>query len=174
MAHREFGDRVGGGLRDPFSFMVQRTSTRLFVAIVLAAASVYADHPRCNASARECDHQIRQILSGRRYSGLTIEETSPGLVIKSVAEQSPAWRAGLKSGDRLIAANGKSLTQASAREFKQILADARETGKVWIIFWRRGSYSRIEFRLEPYSKEQIEKIVSAHLSQNHPSTAGAQ
>jgi C-terminal processing protease CtpA/Prc len=154
--------------------MSHSVSRIIMTAIVVAAAGLYAEAPRCSATARECDQQIRQKLSGRRYSGLVVQEKNPGLVIKSVAEDSPAWNAGLQAGDRLIAVNDKSLTQASARDFKQILADARETGRIAMIIWRRGAYSRVEFRLEPYTKEQIEKIITAHVSQSHPSTAGAQ
>ena len=33
---------------------------------------------------------------------------------------------------------GKSLTQATIREFKQFVADARETGRLGLIIWRSG------------------------------------
>lgn len=149
--------------------------TRLAVAglLVAAAAVLHADDPKCNVAARECDQQIRRMLSGKRYSGAQVEERKPvGLVIKSVAEKSPAWKAGLRVGDRLIAVNGKSVTQATARDFKQILADARETGKVDMIIWRSGAYSRVAMRLEPYTKEQMDKIIAGHLAA-HTTTAGS-
>ena len=156
--------------------MVHSTSKTILLAIVVAAAALYADEPKCNATARECDQQIRQMLSGRRFLGATIEELKPGpgLVIKAVKERGPADRADLRIGDRLIAVNGRSLTQATTKEFKQILADARSTGKLWMIVWRAGAYKKVEARLEPYTKEQIDKIISAHLAQSHTSTAGAQ
>jgi len=141
---------------------------------MVAAISIRADEPRCSASASECDQQIRKFLAGRRYLGATIEEHNPGLIIKSVAQDGPAARSGLRPGDRLIAVNGKSVTQASTRELKQILADARETGRLFIIVARHGSYLRIEARLEPYSKEQLDKIVAAHLAQSHASASAAQ
>jgi predicted metalloprotease with PDZ domain len=148
--------------------------SRLIVVALVAAITIRADEPRCSASAKECDEQIRKFLAGRRYLGATIEERHPGLFIKSVAAEGPAARSGLRAGDRLIAVNGKSVTQASTRELKQILADARETGRLFIILSRHGSYSRIEARLEPYSKEQLDKIVAAHLAQSHSSASGAQ
>ena len=148
--------------------------SRLILVALVAAISIRADEPRCSASARECDEQIRKFLAGRRYLGATIEEHNPGLFIKSVALDGPAARSGLRPGDRLIAVNGKSVTQASTRELKQILADARETGRLFLIVSRHGSYSRIEARLEPYSKEQLDKIVAAHLAQSHSSASGAQ
>src|SRR3712207_7281502 len=63
--------------------------SRLAVAGLLAAtAVVYADDPKCNVAARECDQQIRRMLSGKRYSGAQVEERKPvGLVIKTVAEK---------------------------------------------------------------------------------------
>lgn len=152
--------------------MVHRTS-RIFVAALVVALSVRADEPRCSGAARECDQQIRQMLSGRRFLGMTVEERPAGLVVKSVVPGSPAQRSGMQDGDRLIAVNGKSLVRATSREFKQILAEARETGRVRMIVWRAGAYTRLDARLEPYSKEQIDKIVGAHLSQSHPATAGA-
>lgn len=103
---------------------------------------------------------------------MTVDERNPGLVITKIVPNSPASRYGLKVGDRLIAVNGKSLTNSSPREFKQIVADARSTCRLWMIISRGGAYTKLEARLEPYSKEQIDKIISAHLSQSHTTTAG--
>ena len=147
--------------------------SRILIVAMVAVSAFGGDEPRCNGAARECEQQIRHMLSGRRYFGATIEDRNPGLVIKSVHPESPAARAGLMPGDRLIAVNGKSLTQSSGREFKQIIADARGTGRLWMIISRRGAYSKIEAQLQPYSKDQMQKIVAAHLAQSHTSSAGA-
>jgi len=143
--------------------------SKIIIVAALAAASLLADEPKCNGVASECDQQIRRMLSGRRYLGATIEDRNPGLVVKAVIPEGPAARNGLKPGDRLIAINGKSLTQATAKEFKQHLADARETGRLFVIIARRSVYQKIDIRLEPYTKEQIAKIVAAHLAQSHAS-----
>lgn len=162
--------------------MLHRYSRLAFVGLIAAAAtlcaasaaSLYADDPKCNVAARECDQQIRKMLSGRRYHGAIVEERRPHLFVKTVTEGSPAWRAGLREGDRLIAVNGKSVTGATTREFKQHIADARGTGRVMVIVYRRGTYARITFRLEPYTKEQMDKIIAGHLQTHTPtSTAGA-
>lgn len=153
--------------------MVHRISRIFFVAFV-AAATVAADGPRCSGAARECEQKIRHLVSGRRYFGATIIDKSPGLEVSNVHPNSPAARAGLKPGDVLISLNGKSLVKATGRDFKQYIADARNTGRIWMIISRHGAYSKVETRLEPYSKEQVAKMVAAHLSQAHTSTAGAQ
>lgn len=141
---------------------------------MFATPALAGDEAACHASSRECTQQIRKMLAGRRYLGVQVVELKPGLVIKTVLPDSPASRVELKRGDRLIAVNGRSLNQAGAGQFKQHLAEASETGKILLIVQRRGAYRRIEMRLEPYPAEYIEKVISAHLSQSHPATAGAQ
>jgi predicted metalloprotease with PDZ domain len=149
--------------------------SRIFIAALLAtglALASFADEQKCHGTAKECDQKIRHFLSGRRFLGATIKDRNPGLYIESVTPNGPAEGAGLQKGDRLIACNSKPLTHASTRDFKQILADARENGYLTMIVFRRGGYKRINTRLEPYTKEQIDQIVSGHLSQSHPASAG--
>ena len=149
-----------------------RPISRLFCVLLLVSLSAQAEGPTCGAPARECELQILRMLQGRRYLGVTIEERD-GLVVKTVHPKSPAMRAGLVPGDRFVAINGKPLKNASPRDFKQIIADARETGRLFMIIDRRGAFRKLEGRLEPYSKEQIAKIVAAHVQQSHTATADA-
>lgn len=151
--------------------MAKRIS-RLLVLVTLVAFGIGAEEPRCTQTARECDHQIRQMLGGCRFLGMTVDERNPGLVITKIVSGGPAARSGLRVGDRLIAVNGKSLTNSSPRDFKQIIADARSTCRLRMIVSRSGVYEHLNARLEPYSKQQIEKIITAHLSQSHTTTAG--
>jgi predicted metalloprotease with PDZ domain len=111
------------------------------------------------------------MLSGRRYLGAQLEETNPGLTVKSVVADGPAEHADLRPGDRLRAVNGRSTMQATIRDFKQILSDARQTGRLTIIVQRNGILRRIDVRMEPYTKAQIDKIVAQHLAQSHSMTA---
>ena len=152
--------------------MKQPIARILIAAWIAGAALVIADEQKCNGSARECEQQIRQFLSGRRFLGATIRDKNPGLVVEAVTPGGPTARAGLEVGDRLITCNTKTLTTATLRDFKQLLADARESGRVRMIVSRRARYEIIDARLEPYTTEQIEKIIAAHLSQSHPSSAG--
>jgi predicted metalloprotease with PDZ domain len=152
--------------------MSGRHTPILLCALLFAFAVVAGDDSKCKAAVRECDLQIRQLMSGRRYLGATISDEKPGLVVTKIVERGPAHRAGILVGDRLVVMNGKSLASASTREFKQILAEARQTGRLMIIVMRDGQYKRIIARLEPYTKEQLDKMIAAHVAQSHTSTAG--
>jgi predicted metalloprotease with PDZ domain len=149
--------------------------TLVALTTVLIAAGLQADESKkCAASARECEQAIRQMLSGRRYLGAQLQNLIPaGLAVKSIVEDGPADRADLRAGDRLMAVNGKQTRDATIKDFKQILGDAKETGRLWIIVQRHGILKKIEVRMEPYTKGQIDKIVAQHLGESHTMTAAA-
>ena len=153
-----------------------RKVSPLLVALLVAAAAVSAQEPKkCNASARECEKSIRDMMTGRRYLGLQVVDLKPGVVVKSVVLDSPAERSGFAGGDRIIGVNGHAMTMASVRDFKQILAQASSTGgRLFVIIQRRGALRKIDVRLEPYTNQQIDKIIAAHLSQYHGGSSGAE
>ena len=144
-----------------------------FIAIAATAAVVVAeDSKRCNVPAAECEQQIRQMLTGRRYLGVSVEQITEngGLVIKSVVPDSPADRAELKGGDRIVAVNGHSMQDAKIGDFKEKLAESK-SGALFLIVSRDGAFKKFEVRMEPYTKAMIDKIVAAHLAQSHPEVA---
>jgi len=112
------------------------------------------------------------MASGRRFLGALIGEIEPdGLRIVSIVPDSPAQRGGLGEGDRLMTMNGKALVHGDVKDFKRILSEARETGWLSFIVQRGGILKRVEVRLEPYSKSQIDKIVAQHMADAHPQSA---
>ncbi|HEY8131058.1 MAG TPA: PDZ domain-containing protein [Thermoanaerobaculia bacterium] len=137
------------------------------VVSLLVIAAWADDKKKCTAPPAQCERAIRQMLSGRRYLGVQLMELNPGLSIKAVVEDGPAERADLHPGDRLMAVNGKSTRDATINDFKQILGEAKETGRLWIIVQRHGILRKIDVRMEPYSKAQIDKIVAQHLAEAH-------
>ena len=70
-----------------------------------------------------------------------------------------------------MAVNGKETREATIQDFKRILADAKDTGRLWIIVQREGILKKIELRMEPYTKTQIDKIVAQHLAEAHAMAA---
>jgi len=146
-------------------------------AVVLLAQDQQTPIRRCNASARECEQEIREMLSGRRYLGAQVVDMSPGpgIYIKSITGEGPAAHADLQAGDRIIAVNGRSLMYGTMKDYKGIVAEVKDTGGVlFIIVDRHGSYRKTEVRLAPYPRAQVEKIIAAHLAKFHDgATAGS-
>ena len=145
----------------------------VFTSILLLAVTVRADDPQtksklCNAPAAECERAIREMASGRRYLGAMVEEIHPGVRISSIIQDSPARRGGLGEGDRIMMLNGHSMLRADIKEFKRVMSQARETGWVSFLVSRNGVLRRVELRLEPYTKAQIDKMVAQHMTEAHP------
>jgi C-terminal processing protease CtpA/Prc len=154
--------------------MRSRTISLAALALFIGAGAFAADDgKKCTVSSHDCEQAIRQMLSGRRYLGAKLEEGNQGLIVKEIVENGPADRAELKPGDRLMTVNARSTAYASIRDFKQILGEAKGNGRLLMIVQRHGKLMKIEVRLEPYTKVQIDKIVAQHLVQSHTTASAA-
>jgi len=138
-----------------------------FVSLVAASRAHAEDKAKCTTPPAECERIIRQMLSGRRYLGVQIVELNPGIAVKAVVEDSPAERAALHPGDRLMAVNGKTTKDSTINDFKEIRTEASRTGRLFMIVQRHGMLKAVEARMEPYTKVQIDKIVAQHLAEAH-------
>jgi C-terminal processing protease CtpA/Prc len=139
-------------------------------AAVLLAQESNAPVSRCTSSARECEIEIRQMLSGRRYLGAQIADIlpGPGIIIKAILPDGPAAHADLQAGDRIIAVNGRSLMYGTTKDYKGIVAEVKDTGGLlFIMVNRHGTNRKTEVRLAPFPQAQIEKIIAVHLAKFH-------
>jgi predicted metalloprotease with PDZ domain len=137
-------------------------------ALLLVTAAHADDTKKCNSPAPECERAIRQMLTGKLYLGVQVQELNPGVRVKSIAPDSPAQRWGLGEGDRLMSLNGHSLLRGDIKEFKRILSEIKEAGeRASFVVERGGTLKRIDVRLEPYSKAQIDKVIAQHLAEAH-------
>jgi hypothetical protein len=59
------------------------------------------------------------------------------------------------------------MVEADIKDFKQVLYSAKATGVLWIIVQRQGVLKKLDVRLAPYTKAQIDKMVAQHLAQAH-------
>ena len=138
------------------------------VVISIAVVASADDTKKCNTPPDQCARQIRQMLAGRLYLGVELAELAPGIIVKTVVPDSPAEHGDMKPGDKLVAVNGHRTTEASIKDFKQILDEVGRTHRhLWMLVQRRGAFKKIDVMMEPYSKVQIERIVTQHLSEAH-------
>lgn len=137
----------------------------LFLAIGSQLAA--GQEGQCTMKRKECETRIREILSGRKYLGVHIEEMKGSLFIKSIVPDSPASRAGLRAGDRVLLLNGYDLSDSTVQRFKEVLSSARDSGRLSMIVAREGRRQRVEAKLMEMSRGQIDKIVASHLKEAH-------
>jgi predicted metalloprotease with PDZ domain len=147
--------------------MFRRLASSLLILLLAVPLSARFEKQLCPLSAKECEKQIREMLSGKRYLGLKLEETRNGLVIKRVVPDSPADRFGLRELDRIISVNGVDCTGANIKTFKQILNRMDEARKLDFTVDRSGFFRSFNVMMEVMSKQQIDQIVAAHLREAH-------
>ena len=137
--------------------------------------SVLQAQSKCNVPADECERQIRSMLAGKKYLGFQVVSgaNSRGVFVKSVAAESPAEKAGLRPGDRIIMLAGEDLTNAKLSELKKFrerwLSNDKnpDDEKVVMTINRIGTYKRLTVHVQKMTKEQIDKVVASHLRSAH-------
>ncbi len=155
--------------KDPDQNMRSRFLIMTAVVVSLSAAAFAQDgQKKCSTPPDECAREIRQMLAGRLYLGVMLEQELHGLMVKSVVPDSPADHGDMRTGDKLIAVNGHRATEATIKDFKLILDEVGKTHRhLWMLVQRRGAFRKIDVMMEPYSKAQIERIVAQHLAEAH-------
>jgi C-terminal processing protease CtpA/Prc len=139
----------------------------LILLLLMAPALSAAPKQKCPLSAQECEKQIREMLSGKRYLGVKLEETRNGLVITRIVPDSPAERYGLHEGDRIISVNGIDCTGVKINAFKQVLSKIGEQNKMIFTVDRSGFFKLVDLQMEVMSERQIDQIVATHLREAH-------
>lgn len=144
------------------------------VLVVLAAmsSSLGAEAGKCKTPAHECEQQLRSILADKMYLGVTLAPGRWGTIIMDVDEESPAERAGLDSGDRIIGINGHDCRGKSPSQIKRYLNPPNNGRDVSIVVVRLGELLRLHARLAPLPPERIERIVANHLAKQHDDSEG--
>lgn len=153
--------------------MLLKTLLTLLLSSALPIVALAGE--ACPLPARECEAQIRQMLGGRRYLfGVRFEKTRYGIVIRSIAEGSPADAAGFLEDDLIISVNGRNVTRSEIRELKEVFRESgRKDGKLTFLVTRYGQIRRVQARLGTMPKEAIDRIVEAHLREGHGDSSAA-
>lgn len=149
-----------------------RTTAVLLLAVLLSVITVEVrageDDSRCAGTATTCEQQIRKMLSKKRYLGVALENTDWGTVVRRVESESPAEGAGLREGDRIIGVDGYNTERKSPHEIKALLMPYdRKEQPVQLVVVRLGKLVRLDVRMAPMPKAQIDKIVETHLARRH-------
>lgn len=141
----------------------------ILTAALVAVTAAWAGQKVCPASMEKCESQIREMLKTKRDLGILVADSRWGVVVTHVIPGSPAAEVGLAKGDRIFAVNGRDVSRGGTKQYKTILnqAASNENGRVTLTVVRLGRLYRYGARMELMSKEQIDKVVAAHVKDAH-------
>jgi len=100
-------------------------------------------------------------MKSAAWSGAWLQRSSSGTVtVAEVAKGSPAAKAGLKSGDIVVAVNGYDLSDADARATCASKADCKVGSTVSYMVKRNGSTKNVKLKLEKMPSDATERYAS--------------
>jgi serine protease Do len=108
-----------------------------------------------------------QPVTGDIADGLGLKEAK-GALVASIAADSPAGSAGLKSGDAILSVNGQNI--ADAKELSRDIAALKPGDKATLSVWRDGETRTITVTI---AKFPTEKVASAAPSTEEATSAGS-
>lgn len=125
------------------------------------------EQKKCTADPAKCEMAIRDMLAGQKYLGVELVNSGRGIVVRSLMPYSPAEIAGLRVGDSVLIIDGHDATTMRVRELKAYIEAAKQRGRVMMVIRRSGTLARVNVRFAVMQKNQIDKIVAAHMRESH-------
>ena len=137
--------------------------TALALGVSVAA---FAGGSSCSGSASAASADAGYSCSAHAtksaaWSGAWLQRSPSGtLTVAEVAKGSPAAKAGLKSGDVVVAVNGYDLSNADARATCASKADCKVGSTVSYMVMRNGSTKNVKLKLEKMPSDATERYAS--------------
>jgi serine protease Do len=111
-------------------------------AIALAMGSVVAQGPQGGDQERRSRPRVMMLDGRGAQIGVTVDEAPEGVRIADVDTDSPASRAGLRSGDVVVEVDGERVR--SARQFSRLIQESPDGRRVRLGILRGGERQTIE------------------------------
>ena len=142
------------------------TSAAAVLALVVAVP-VFAGGDHCGArmSATSADAKVSCASKATAWTGAWLNRSTSGrMTVTEVAAGSPAARAGLKTGDVVLAVNGYDLSDNKDRALCASKADCNVGSAVTYTVQRAGATMAVKFKLEKLPANATARIASRKAS----------
>ncbi len=138
-------------------------------AMLLLAGTVLAGHQPCEAELDDCLGQMTKKLGQKKgWVGIELEHEDDGtLTITRVLEESPAERAGLRAGDRILALNGVSYAGADRAALKKAYQAMVPENTITYTIERGGQELPVDVLLAALPDRIKAQWIARHLVEGH-------
>ncbi len=144
------------------------------MAITVAASLFAGEKHGCTASADECLKKMVQAMKSSGWLGISTEKADDGQVrISRVDADSPAFKAGFKPGDALVAINGVTISDENKAELKKVKKAMAPGSEVRYTVIRQGAKLELSAMLVEMPKTVLAQRIGEHMLTEHLATAVA-
>ena len=146
--------------------MKKMLSVSAVAALVLAiSVPAFAGGGSCSGSSATAYSGSCSAMHNAAWAGAWLQRTSSGTVtVAEVAKNSPAAKAGLKSGDVVVAVNGYDLSSSESRAMCASKASCTVGSTVTWTVNRAGKSKDLKLKLEKMPASATEKYASKDAS----------
>ena len=159
--------------------MIRFTSIAAVLLLLLALAPALlaeetdesgdADEPsyRCPAELQACLDWMATNYSDRGWAGMQLDVDGMVYTVTEVHEGSPAGKAGIRPGDRLIAVNGVEFTDENREKLIELQQQMKSGARFTYTLKRDGKRRNVDFVLVAMPFDVIARMVGMHLLTDH-------
>ena len=143
--------------------------------LALTLSATAGEGHKCTGSAQECLNAKAAKLAQHGWLGFETEKhASGGYAVKAVTPQSPAYDAGFRPGDVLVALNGVALVEKNHEALKQAKSQLGVGKEVRYTVKRDGQKRELTATLAPVPQQVLAQWVGEHLLEHHVTATLAQ
>jgi len=133
----------------------------------LVAPTLAGEGGKCDHEAQVCLNYMAQHLQGRGWAGVDLDESGEAVTVTKVYDGTPADKAGVRTGDQLIAVNGVRLAEENHEQLQALMADMKPGTKFDYTLARNGKERAVSLTLAEMPDEAIQRIVGQHMLKGH-------
>ena len=122
---------------------------------------------KCGADAQACLDWFSTNYQGRGWAGVSLEMSDAGLLVSEVHPGTPAAKAGVKSGDVLVAINGVEYAEGNQEKMAQFEKEMVPGKEFTYTIARNGKNKDVSFALAKMPMDVVARQVGMHMLNDH-------
>jgi C-terminal processing protease CtpA/Prc len=137
--------------------------------VVVAVPTVAGDKHKCTASTDDCLRKMQDKMETKAWLGIEkLRETDSGhWAVVKVHPNSPAEKAGFKTGDILLALNGTEMSESNKEAYKKAAHQLAPGSKATYTVKRDGAKKELVAQLGTVPREVMAQWVGEHMLDQH-------
>ena len=122
---------------------------------------------KCGADAQACLNWFAEHYTNRGWAGVSLEMTDDGLSVSEVHYGTPASKAGVKTGDVLVAINGIEYNDENKEKMSGLEKLMVPGQEFTYTISRNGKNRDISFALDEMPMDVVARMVGLHMLSDH-------
>lgn len=148
---------------------IGRTLLALAAGCLVSLVCAGDHEPRCTAEAQECLDMMAQEFQHRGWVGIEMDQDgeSGEMYLTRVVPDSPAQRAGLRSGDVLLSLNHVEFCEKNKAKMYEVRKDWTPGKRITYTVLRDGETLEISLKLGEIPDHVLAQWVGRHMLEGH-------